>query len=167
MFQNKKTTNNTVNNINSESPTLNVISEGTKIEGTINSEKDIRIAGRVDGEAICNGKIIITNTAHIEGDLVSADADITGTVQGKLKISNKLTLRESAVIGGDIHAKILIVEEGAQINGNCNTGNSTEKNNAKTDFSKIGSGINSDNNKPKFKSGTDFSKTTKKEEEKD
>jgi cytoskeletal protein CcmA (bactofilin family) len=89
MFQTNKTANNNnnINNVNksdSNSPSLNFINEGTTIDGKINSEKDLRIAGRVDGEATCNGKIIVTSSAHIEGNLVSADADITGTVQGKL-----------------------------------------------------------------------------------
>lgn len=100
-----------------KSPSLNMISEGTKIKGTISTQNDIRIAGKLDGEAICKGKIIVTSAAHLDGDITSVDADIAGNVSGTVKVSEKLILRQSANIGGDIYTKLLVVEEGAQVNG--------------------------------------------------
>lgn len=120
MFNNKPKNN--VNGTTQKSPSLNMISEGTKIKGTIKSQNDIRIAGRLEGEAICKGKIILSSSAHIDGNISSAEADIAGNVEGTIKVSNKLTLRQSANVGGDIFTKVLIVEEGAKINGNCRMG---------------------------------------------
>lgn len=112
-----------VNGTSQKSPSLNMISEGTIIKGTIKSQNDLRIAGRSEGEAICKGKVIVSSSAHIEGNIASADADIAGKVEGTIKVSNKLSLRQSAIVGGDIFTKVLIVEEGAQLNGNCRMGN--------------------------------------------
>lgn len=120
MFKNKPKT--PVNGTSQKSPSLNMISEGTKIKGTIQSQNDIRIAGRLDGEAICKGKVIVSSSAHLEGDISSADADIAGKVEGTIKVSNKLTLRQSAEVSGDIYTNNLIVEEGAKLNGNCRMG---------------------------------------------
>ncbi len=105
-----------------KSPSLNMISEGTRIKGTISSENDIRIAGRVDGEALCKGKLIVTSTARVDGNVIATDADIAGTIDGTLKITKKLTLRQAAKVGGDIYTKVLVVEEGAQLNGSCRMG---------------------------------------------
>lgn len=116
-----------------KSPILNMISEGTKIKGSIISENDIRISGCVDGESICKGKIIITNSAKISGDLISVDADIYGNVDGSVKVSNKLILRQTANVGGDIHTKLLIVEEGALINGTFKMGAGDDVTNGLTD----------------------------------
>lgn len=124
MFNNKDSK--TVNGTTSQSPNLNMISEGTKIKGTINSQNDIRIAGKIDGEVISKGKLIITSTGEIEGDVKVADSDIAGKVEGTIKVSGKLNLRQSAVINGDILTKTLIVEEGAQINGACRMGADTK-----------------------------------------
>lgn len=124
MFNNNKPEKN-VNGTSQKSPSLNMISEGTTIKGTIKSQNDIRIAGRLEGEAICKGKVIISSSADVEGNIASTDADIAGKVDGTIKVSNKLSLRQSAVVGGDIYTKVLIVEEGAQINGNCKMGNQT------------------------------------------
>lgn len=123
MFNNKP--NNPKNNVNGttqKSPSLNMISEGTKIKGTIKSQNDIRVAGRVEGEVICKGKIIVSSSAHIDGNISSVEADVAGKVEGTVKVSDKLTLRQTAVVGGDIFTQILIVEEGAQLNGNCRMG---------------------------------------------
>lgn len=118
----KKEENIIVNGSKNQSPTLNMISEGTKVKGTINSENDIRIAGSTDGEVISKSKLIVTSNGHVEGEVKALDADIAGKVEGELRISNKLTLRQSAIINGDIFAKTLIVEEGAEMNGTCRMG---------------------------------------------
>jgi cytoskeletal protein CcmA (bactofilin family) len=121
MFNNK--TNNKVNGTSSsQSPALNMVSEGTKFKGTINSSNDIRIAGHVDGEAITKGKLIVTSSGLVKGDSKVGDADIAGKVEGTLRVSGKLNLRQSAVVNGDVYTKTLIVEEGAQINGACRMG---------------------------------------------
>ena len=120
MFKNKKPK--MKNGTAQKSPSLNMISEGTKIKGSINSQTDLRIAGQIDGEALCKGKIIVSSTAHLDGNVTSVDADIAGKIEGTLKITNKLILRQTAEVGGDIYTKILVVEEGAQINGSCRMG---------------------------------------------
>lgn len=111
-----------VNGSASQSPALNMISEGTKLKGTINSQNDIRIAGKTEGEAISKGKLIVTSSGVIEGNVKAADADIAGKVEGELRVTNKLILRQSAIIDGDIYTKTLIMEEGAQMNGSCRMG---------------------------------------------
>jgi cytoskeletal protein CcmA (bactofilin family) len=121
MFKNKP--DNKVNGTAQKSPSLNMISEGTTIKGTIKSQNDLRIAGRLEGEAICKGKVIISSSAHIDGNIASVDADVAGKIEGTIKVSNKLSLRQTAIVGGDIYTKVLIVEEGAQLNGNCRMGN--------------------------------------------
>lgn len=104
-------------------PSLNMISEDTKLKGTLNSQADLRIAGQVEGEIICKGKVIITSSAKIDGNITSLEADIAGQILGTLKISNKLTIRKTAKIRGDLFTKTLTVEEGATLNGGCRMGN--------------------------------------------
>ncbi len=132
MFKTNKEQN-PVNDTSHKSPILNMISEGTKIKGSITSENDIRISGKIEGEALCKGKIIIASSAHVHGDLISVDADVSGIVDGTIKVSNRLILRQSANVGGDIHTKLLVVEEGAQINGNFKMGPGDDVLNGLTD----------------------------------
>ncbi len=129
---NKKNNRTVSKNTSTQSPTLNMISEGTTLDGTLNSQNDIRIAGKLKGEGISKGKLIVTSSGVIQGDVKVADADIAGRVEGTLRVTNKLNLRDSAVIDGDIYTKALLVEEGAQINGACRMGSdATSLNNSK------------------------------------
>lgn len=100
-------------------PNLNMISEETIVKGTINSKSDIRIAGTVEGEIICKGKVIISSPAQIEGNISSLDADIAGKVRGVIKITGKVILRQTAQLHGDVITKSLVIEEGALLNGSC------------------------------------------------
>ena len=134
MLNSKKTETNTVTDLNgSHSPNVNILSEGTKLKGELKSQSDIRIAGHIDGEASSKGKLIVTATGKITGNITSADADIAGKVEGEVRVSNKLTLRENAVIDGNIYTKTLIIEEGAQVNGSCRMGSDTKSLSEKSD----------------------------------
>lgn len=103
-------------------PSVNIVSEGTKLKGNLHAQTDIRVGGFVDGEAVSKGKLIITENGKVSGNVTSVDADIAGRVEGEVKIGNKLILRKNAIVDGNIYTKTLIVEEGAQINGSCRMG---------------------------------------------
>ncbi|MEX0609966.1 MAG: polymer-forming cytoskeletal protein [Balneolaceae bacterium] len=134
MLNSKKTNNNNVSEMNTNhSPTVNILSEGTKLKGNLNSQTDIRIAGIIEGEASSKGKLIVTGNGKIIGNVTSSDADVAGRVEGEVRVSGKLTLRESAIIDGNIYTKTLIVEEGAQINGSCRMGSDTKNLSDKSD----------------------------------
>ena len=110
-----------------QTPSLTMLSEGTNFNGKINTENDIRIAGNTNGELNTKGKLIVTSTGVVEGNIHVKDADIAGKIDGELRVSNKLTLRQSAVIEGDIYTKTLIVEEGAEMVGACRMGAEASK----------------------------------------
>lgn len=98
-------------------PSVNMISEGTKLKGTIETKNDVRIAGTLDGEANAKGKVIVSSSGKVNGNIEAEDADIAGNIDGEVRVTNKLILRKSAVIEGDIYTKTILAEEGSQING--------------------------------------------------
>ena len=121
MFKSNQTSN-IVNHTSQNSPTINIISDGTVFKGDITAQSDIRIGGTVYGKAVSKGKLIITADGKINGNLSAHNADIAGKVEGEIRVSDKLILRQSSIIDGDIYTKTIIVEEGAQINGSCKMG---------------------------------------------
>lgn len=100
-------------------PAINIISEGTTIEGALESDSDIRIAGIINGHVKTKGKFMLTGKGHIQGDIEAKSADISGLVDGELHIQEQLILRKSSVIKGDLSTKSLLVEQGAQFDGVC------------------------------------------------
>jgi cytoskeletal protein CcmA (bactofilin family) len=101
---------------------MNQLGQGTTIEGEINSDADIRIDGRVRGNVISKGKLVLGASGVIEGDVRSENAYIEGRVNGKVEIADLLILSKTALVNGDIIIKKLVVEEGAKFNGKCTMG---------------------------------------------
>lgn len=99
--------------------TINMISEGSVIKGTIIAANDIRVAGTVDGQAQSKGRLVLTSKGRVTGNIIAQDGDIAGSVEGEIHISGTLVLRKTAKVRGDIHTKSIIVEEGASFNGAC------------------------------------------------
>ncbi len=103
-------------------PNINIISAGSVLTGTLKSKSDLRISGTVEGEVNAESKCIVSESGIVKGDLITKEADIAGTIEGEMKVSNRLILRSSAKIIGDIQTKVLMVEEGARIDGSCKMG---------------------------------------------
>jgi cytoskeletal protein CcmA (bactofilin family) len=116
-----RTANSQPSNANSKDLTC-LIAEGTHIEGTINSNTNIRVDGSIKGILNCQGKLVMGETGFIEGTISTKDAVITGTFEGKLTVDGTLHLKSTAVINGEITAQYLIVDEGGQYFGKCNIG---------------------------------------------
>jgi len=110
------------------SSSVNLIGVGTKIEGEIQSEGDIRIDGKIKGTIASKAKIVIGNTGTINGDIVCENADVSGKIDGKIEVSGLLFLKGNSEIRGDITTSKLVVEAGAVFNGSCSMGAKQAKN---------------------------------------
>lgn len=97
----------------------NRISAGTVITGEITSKGCFRIEGTLEGSLKAEGKVVISNGGLIKGTLECENADIEGSFEGKLFVSETLTLRSPANIEGEVVAGKLAVEPGAVFNATC------------------------------------------------
>ena len=59
--------------------------------------------------------------------MIAQNADVEGTINGNIEISEILCLKTTAVINGDISTNKLIVESGAVFNGGCKMGASMKQ----------------------------------------
>lgn len=132
---NKSSSDVNTNSTGKNLPSVNMISEGTTVTGSLDTKNDLRIAGKLEGEAKADGKLIVSSSGEVDGDVKAADADVAGKLKGEIHVSNKLILRQSAVIDGDIYTKSLLVEEGAQINGACRMNENGSKSSTKNSIS--------------------------------
>ena len=98
---------------------INMIGEGTVFEGTLRSESDLRISGRIVGKLHVGGKAIVATEGVVEGEMIATNAEVAGSVQGEIRIKELLVLKGSARVDGNIEAARLIVEEGSIFNGKC------------------------------------------------
>ncbi|WP_020535129.1 bactofilin family protein [Lewinella cohaerens] len=97
---------------------LNSIVEGTKIEGTVNANSDIRVDGAIKGKLFCDAKVIIGPTGKVDGEIRCANAVVEGRFDGTMTVKELLNIRETAAVDGDITCGKLIVQPGGTIDGN-------------------------------------------------
>ncbi|TDI66682.1 MAG: polymer-forming cytoskeletal protein [Alphaproteobacteria bacterium] len=94
-----------------------IFSTDLLVEGTLHSEGDIQIDGRIDGN-IRSGSLTVGNKAVINGEIVANDVIVRGRVHGSIR-ARKVQLSSTAHVEGDILHNALAVESGAFFDGNC------------------------------------------------
>ncbi len=106
---------------------VSVLTEGTGIEGNLNTGHDLRLEGKIAGQVRVSGKVVLGPSGTIEGELHANEAVIHGRVKGNLFVKGLLHLAKSAVIEGDITASQFSVEEGAVYIGKCQIGGANSR----------------------------------------
>lgn len=106
------------------SAVLNVIGEGTTIKGDLISTGDLRIDGNVVGSITTKAKCVIGQSATVTGNVDAKNCDISGKIDGDVKVSDVLLIKETGVINGDLRTSKLVIENGGEFNGQCAMGNS-------------------------------------------
>ena len=99
--------------------TISRISAGTVIKGEIQSPYDIRIDGSFEGKVQTKGRVVVGETATINGDIICENIDLWGKVEGNVFVKDTLALLEGCVVNGNLHVRRLSVELGSTFNGNC------------------------------------------------
>ena len=97
----------------------NRIVEGTTIQGNIVSPADFRLDGQLVGNFETKGKLVIGPAGSVQGDIICKNCDIEGRVEGKLQISDLLSVKSKAVIKGEVVCGKLAVEPGAEFSATC------------------------------------------------
>lgn len=110
-------------NVEMESKLPNMIGPGTKIVGNIETNGDIRIDGNIEGNINSKGKVVVGNNGFVKGEVICSNAEISGTVHGKMAITELLSLKASSKVSGDIKSGKLSIEPGALFTGTCAMGN--------------------------------------------
>ena len=105
-----------------DAASVNLIGNGTKITGDITSAGDVRIDGYHTGNIVIAGKFVLGATGVVEGNITSANADISGEIKGRIDVSEILSLKSTAKVNGDILTGKLAIEPGAIFTGTCNMG---------------------------------------------
>lgn len=117
MFNKTMTKNNS-----SESTSVNLIGAGTTIEGDVTTSGDIRIDGSLIGSIKVKGKLVLGSSGSVDGEVVCQNADLSGSLKGKIEVSELLSLKATAKLNGDIFTNKIAVEPGASFSGSCSMG---------------------------------------------
>ena len=98
---------------------LSLIAKHLEIKGDLNGAGDLKIDGKINGNINLEGNLFLSEYAEIKGNISAINFECNGFLEGNMHVKEKLTIGSKSKITGDIKTKILIIEEGAEINGKC------------------------------------------------
>lgn len=99
------------------------IGKAVRVEGKVVSAGDLTIDGDVEGSIeLGNHSLSIGVGAAIKADLTAKTITISGVVTGNIRASEKVDLRATGSVDGDISAPRFVMAEGAIVRGKVEAG---------------------------------------------
>ncbi len=96
---------------------LKIIPEGAAFEGTLCWSGDVRVEGRLQGDALGRGGLEIGPDAEIHGEVRADDLLVDGLLEGDASAGRRIELREGARVVGDLRAPTVVLAEGCHLDG--------------------------------------------------
>ncbi len=94
-----------------------VIAQDVEIVGSVKCSTNIQLDGRLTGDLTCTGNATIGPSANIKGNISCDSVSVLGTLNGNIAAKDRIELKSSAHVNGDIRAKRLTVEDGVTFVG--------------------------------------------------
>ena len=98
-------------------PSDSVLAAGSMIEGKIEGNGNIRVAGRFKGHVNVKGELTIEPGATIDGEVNAETVLVGGEVRGQIISSSRVEFKESGTLIGDLKAGSLTVAAGSKMRG--------------------------------------------------
>ena len=101
---------------------VNIISEGMRIEGKVVFDQVSRFHGTLIGEAHARegSTLMLTESSFIEGDIFADTLLIDGYVHGNIHARTRVVISGTGRVTGNIQSPSLKLEFGAYFEGRCN-----------------------------------------------
>jgi cytoskeletal protein CcmA (bactofilin family) len=95
------------------------LDEACEIEGKFSFSGTVMINGRLRGEVHSNDTLIVGEKGVINASIRAGIVLVSGEVVGNVVGVERVELRGSARVSGDIEAPIVVVDEGVMFDGHC------------------------------------------------
>lgn len=95
------------------------LDQGSKVSGKLSFEGPARIDGQIDGEISAKDSLMIGESAVVTAQIKAASIIVAGKVSGDMTASQRIEIRPSAKVLGNLTAPVLVVHEGAVFEGHC------------------------------------------------
>ncbi len=103
------------------------IDQGSEFSGKLSFRDTVRIDGRFEGEISSDNTLIVGETGEIRATIRSELVIVSGSVDGDIVARRQVTLHKTARVKGNLQTASLVVEEGAQFNGQIAMGDGSKK----------------------------------------
>jgi cytoskeletal protein CcmA (bactofilin family) len=94
------------------------IGKSVVIKGELSGSEDLYVDGNVEGTIeLNNNSLIVGPNGIVKASVSAKGVVIQGKVDGTVKASERVELRKTAVMSGDVIAQRVAIEEGAFFHG--------------------------------------------------
>ncbi len=101
---------------------ISIIGPGMTVTGDVTSSGTVRIQGEVQGTVRADRAVVVGKEGLVEGEILTPDALISGSVKGRLIVETRLEVQATAEVDGEVQTPRIQVEEGARLNGKVRVG---------------------------------------------
>jgi cytoskeletal protein CcmA (bactofilin family) len=103
-----------------------IIGDGATIEGSVRSDRSIRVRGNVQGEIESKQRVVVDEAARVEAKITAEHVTILGELNGAITCTGRVEIASSARVTGEVTAGTLVIQEGAYFEGNLKMANARE-----------------------------------------
>ena len=95
-----------------------VVGPSIKIKGELTGEEDLMIQGRVEGRIeLKKNNVTVGKNGNVQADIYGKIISVEGEVEGNLFGEEKIIVRESGTVRGNMTAPRVSLEDGAKFKG--------------------------------------------------
>lgn len=107
---------------NSSAPdqaSTSVIDQGCELEGRLTFAGTLVLNGKFRGELFSSDTLLVGETGQAEAEVQVGVAIVSGQITGNIIAHERVELRRTARVYGDIVTPVLVLEEGVVFDGRC------------------------------------------------
>ena len=94
------------------------IGKSVIIKGELSGSEDLYVDGQVEGSiALRNNSLTVGPNGQVKASVEAKAIVVQGKLEGNVQASDRVELRKSAVVSGDISTQRISIEEGAYLKG--------------------------------------------------
>ncbi len=94
------------------------IGKSVVIKGELSGSEDLYVDGNVEGKIeLRNHSLTVGPNGNVKADVSAKAVVIQGKLDGTVNASDRVELRKSAVVNGDVTTQRIAIEEGAFLKG--------------------------------------------------
>lgn len=95
------------------------IGSGSVVSGNLKIAGFVTIHGDLDGDLEASGKVIVSESARIRGNITAKSAIIGGVVEGNISAPDSIQLFQTSSVVGNLCTRKLVLEDGVLFHGHC------------------------------------------------
>jgi cytoskeletal protein CcmA (bactofilin family) len=104
------------------------IGKSVVIKGELSGSEDLYVDGQVEGSISLKGNsLTVGPNGQVKATVEAKGIVVLGKLEGNIQASDRVELRKSAIVTGDISTQRIAIEEGAYLKGKVDIQGKAEK----------------------------------------